>query len=183
MREFLLRVVESLQRQWREHVPKVRERFPYQAAPCHTCAINPSTNEWQGMENTALHFANALARTYPFYCHDGAPFDPERGWAVDLNTAPLCSAFTVLMAADTEHDDPGRCVRLAIAEALGNAALLDSEPVRRMADEIPKLLDTRETEGYEAPPGASFERMVSLVVEARGIRRDPETASVFANWP
>jgi hypothetical protein len=61
MRSFMLRVVESLQRQFREHVPVVRERFPNQKPPCHTCALNPSTNDWQGMENTVLHFGECNA--------------------------------------------------------------------------------------------------------------------------
>ena len=160
----MLRVVESLQRQFREHV---RERFPNQKPPCHTCALNPSTNDWKGMENTVLHFANAMQATQPFYCHDGAPFSEEKGWAVDIRTARLCAGFSVLMAADAAHDDPGRCVRQAIAEAIGRPELRDHNAIREMAKSIPIADDA--APGYDIPADGRLEHILNLVLDTRGI--------------
>jgi hypothetical protein len=103
----------------------------------------------------------------PFYCHDGAPFDDEKGWLVDPRSAPLCAGFSVLMAADAEHDDAGRCVRQAIADAIGRPELRDHDVIREMAREIPLTDDL--APGYDIPPDGRLEHVLNLVLDARGI--------------
>lgn len=164
--DFMLNVASSLQRQWREAVPAARKQFPMMGSPCHTCAINPVTNDWQGMENTALSFAVALRECQPFYCHDGSEFDEQRGWLVDPATAPLCSAFTVL--AGLNPGDPDRVVRIAIAEALGHPGAVDDPVVREASVGLRKIVEMRLTEGYEYPVGAplaSMERISRSVIK------------------
>ena len=65
--------------------------------------MNPATNSWRGQDSTALRLIGALVQSQPFYCHDGAPFNEEHGWAVDPKTAPLCAGYFVLLSADAEQ--------------------------------------------------------------------------------
>lgn len=70
--------------------------------PCHTCALNPQTNDWPGQAKTILRFLAALERTEEFYCHDQAPRDSKGDWVVDVETAPLCAGFSVLQPDSKE---------------------------------------------------------------------------------
>lgn len=132
VRRFCLGAIEAAQAAFRERAREQYERFPNAARPCHTCAINPGTNDWEGMDSTALRFLNALDRAAPFYCHDGAPFD-EEGWHVDPATAPLCAGYAVLAADEA---------LLARAVRAGLTAFTDGSEVRTPDDdEVREVLD------------------------------------------
>lgn len=97
----LVRTLEYLQKEFAKRAKGQYERFPNMRRPCHTCALNPSTNDWSGQATTALNFMHALWKTQPFLCHDGVPFDEETGWHV-TEQAPLCSGYAVLLTPDLD---------------------------------------------------------------------------------
>lgn len=150
VRGFMLNVLLSLQNQWRLALPAALKRFPNMKGPCRTCAIIPRTNDWQGMEATTLRLASALESCQPFYCHDGAPFDKEKGWLVDPETAPLCSAFAVLAGLNT--GDPQKVVRQAVADAMGHPTAADTPEVIAAVEGLRGVLYAQED--------ARVERMV-----------------------
>lgn len=52
---------------------------PVKTPCCHTCAFNPSTDDWPGMEKTVLELLRALDSGIPFVCHEGLP-RTAKGW-------------------------------------------------------------------------------------------------------
>lgn len=97
VRKFALALIEAFQARFRKRAREHYERFPEGARPCSTCALNPSTNDWQGQDTTAMQFVTALIRNAPFYCHKDAPEDPERGWLIDPERDDLCAGWWVIV--------------------------------------------------------------------------------------
>lgn len=97
IRRFALALIEAFQERFRLRAKEHYERFPNGMRPCATCALNPSTNDWHGQDNTAMQFATSLIRNTPFYCHKDAPEDPEKGWLVDPRRDDLCAGWWVIL--------------------------------------------------------------------------------------
>jgi len=94
--QFLLAAGTALQARFRE---QARETFVQNediGRPCHSCALNPQTNDWPGQAKTVLRFLAALERSEPFFCHDQAPRDSKGDWMVDPDSAQWCSGFVAL---------------------------------------------------------------------------------------
>ena len=83
-------------------------------SPCHTCALNPSTDGWVGFELTATKLMDSFENGTPFVCHEGMPRDPTtRQWFIDPRRPlpPLCAAYEALRDEPAVHRAPMRAVR------------------------------------------------------------------------
>src|SRR5580765_1450775 len=100
--EFLVAAGRALQVRFGAQAPEVYHGNDDLRPPCHTCALNPQTNEWPGQAKTILRFLAALERSEPFYCHDQAPRDSKGDWVLDTENAPLCAGFNVLQGKAQE---------------------------------------------------------------------------------
>lgn len=82
LRGFLLGFIQELRRILKRRWPELRAQFPDQRSPCHTCALNPGTDNWRGFDSTAIALMRAIEYDEPFYCHE--PFERTRdGWKFD----------------------------------------------------------------------------------------------------
>lgn len=111
----LRRFVRILRGVLKSRGPEIYARFPNARRPCHTCAFNPSTDNWKGWDSTAYDLMRAIARDQPFYCHE--PFERTKdGWKFDPAKASLCggwaavygdpAAKTAFMRAAIEEQTP-----------------------------------------------------------------------------
>jgi hypothetical protein len=78
-------------------LPEYRRQFPRAKRPCKTCAFNPSTDRWVGMEKTALQLAKAIETDQPFYCHANMPYMRGYGWIPIKSKLRLCAAWATIM--------------------------------------------------------------------------------------
>ena len=78
-----------------------RRARPGANSPCHTCALNPATDHWQGFEKTMMGLMDSIENETPFVCHENLP-SGEDGWYVDPRKPPppLCAGFEAV------KDDP-----------------------------------------------------------------------------
>lgn len=77
--------------------PEMAKRFPKARKPCHSCAFNPSTDRWQGMESTAWKLAQAIRHDQPFYCHENLPYMRGFGWIPVKKKLRLCASWATIM--------------------------------------------------------------------------------------
>ena len=78
-------------------LPTYNERFPNARKPCHSCAFNPSTDRWVGMESTAYKLAQAIKDDQPFYCHANLPYMRGFGWIPVKKKLRLCASWATIM--------------------------------------------------------------------------------------
>jgi len=100
--QFLLAAGVALQERFGVEARAVYDSTADFRPPCHTCALNPQTNNWPGQAKTILRFLAALERSEQFYCHDEAPRNTKGDWVVDTGTAPLCAGYRVLQSGPNE---------------------------------------------------------------------------------
>lgn len=119
VRRFLLAYMGELRRILKRISPAYKRRFPNAPPPCHTCAFNPGTDDWPGMETTLSGLLRQIGNDQPFYCHEGLPTDCEGNWVWDPEKAKLCQGFAMIQNA------PG--VKLAIVAASRKAGPMPDE--------------------------------------------------------
>jgi hypothetical protein len=126
--QFLLAAGIALQARHRELARHVYEQNQDIGRPCHSCALNPQTNDWPGQAKTILRFLAALEKSEPFFCHDQAPQDDKGDWMVDPSSALWCSGLVAL------RGDAEAAVTVALRSAF--AAIGRPAPEGPEADEI-----------------------------------------------
>lgn len=141
---FTLALLRAFQSRFRDRAREFYDEFPEAYRPCGTCAMNPSTNDWQGQERTALNFVTTLIRNRPFYCHDGAPQD-ETGWHVDPEVAPLCAGWAIVYGDEALAIDAAREAYESIGVNFSRDARGDVM-IRRMLAELADLTIAMERE-------------------------------------
>lgn len=48
--------------------------------PCHTCALNPATDNWAGFDATMIRLGACLESGSTFYCHEPLPKNDAGEW-------------------------------------------------------------------------------------------------------
>lgn len=77
--------------------------FPKAGRPCHSCALNPSTDQWQGWDSTANELMKAIRDDRPFYCHDNIAWrKPVTEWTAEEiqhfhRHKKLCAGYAVVV--------------------------------------------------------------------------------------
>ena len=103
-----LRVLRRLLRRRATELPPGR-------SPCHTCALNPSTDDWPGMQATVLRLIDSVETGTPFVCHEGLPRDPKtRAWFIDWERGPippLCAGYKAIRRDPEAQRAPAAALR------------------------------------------------------------------------
>jgi hypothetical protein len=104
----MLAFMREVQSVFRRHAPAYYRANPDARRPCHSCAFNPRTNGWKGMDVTADNLRKSLANGTTFSCHQGLPWrTPMHEWTdeqlrkVLLDPTP-CAGYSVCMQAPAE---------------------------------------------------------------------------------
>ena len=103
--------------------PGYYERFPNAGRPCHTCAFNPSTDNWQGFDATVSGLMKSIWHDNPFYCHENIPWKkPTEDWTPEDHRqfkehAQLCSGFAMLLCPEANRE--AKAVLVKVAKANG----------------------------------------------------------------
>jgi len=74
IRRTMLAFIQRIRSLYRERAIAHRSAFPGTPSPCHTCALNPSTDTWQGFDATATNLMDSLLGERPFFCHEPLPY-------------------------------------------------------------------------------------------------------------
>lgn len=65
--------------------------------PCHTCALNPATDAWDGFDATMLRLGACLESGSPFYCHEPLPTNERGEWqALPVDEMVTCAGWEVV---------------------------------------------------------------------------------------
>lgn len=112
-KQFSIALLSAFQARFKERAREHYDRFPNDWPPCHTCALNPSTNDDRGQDRTALNFVASLIRRSPFLCHDKMPKDKHGQWVPDPDNFELCSGWGVMMAGGDVDELIEECAREA----------------------------------------------------------------------
>ena len=97
LRRLLLAYVDELRAILKRTAPAYGAKFPNAKPPCHTCALNPATDNWKGLEVTLLGLCRAIGNDQPFYCHENLPRNDRGEWQWDPDKAELCSGYARLI--------------------------------------------------------------------------------------
>lgn len=69
---------------------------PEARRPCHSCALNPSTDDWPGFDSTMLNLEAGI-RKGEFLCHEPLPRDETGQWHIDEEAPRIrCAGYEVL---------------------------------------------------------------------------------------
>lgn len=110
VRQLLLQYIRELRGILRRVAPGRYREFPNHARPCHTCAFNPKTDGWRGMELTAYTLMKCFRDDVPFHCHEGIPWrKPIAQWTPEEIThfrehAKLCAGYATVMNVPETKD-------------------------------------------------------------------------------
>lgn len=86
----------------RRVAPSFYQRYPNATRPCHSCAFNPGTDDWQGFDTTANGLMKAIRDDRPFYCHENIPWKkPIAEWTTEDHRhfkehGKLCAGFAAI---------------------------------------------------------------------------------------
>jgi hypothetical protein len=99
--------------------PMHYQEFPNAGRPCHSCAFNPATDNWQGFDTTVNGLMKCVLENQPFYCHENIPWKkPIEEWTTEDHRqfkehAQLCSGFAILLRPDANADAKRALLKVA----------------------------------------------------------------------
>jgi hypothetical protein len=94
--------IQELRAIFKRVAPERYRQFPNAARCCHTCAFNPSTDNWYGWDKTAYELMKAIRDHRPFYCHENLPWrTPVSDWTREeiqhfMEHRKLCGGFAAI---------------------------------------------------------------------------------------